>query len=150
MSLNILIRGFPTRVLSLGFPKLNFTPNVSLKLAFSKLNLKFFNLSQNKRQVKDFPFDTQCCEINFYSWAHTANQMIIRQFENKNITNTTHLAYNTEWVIYDTCALNKTIQVSNDLNWWVTSYIVYIKRESIYHVMLKIDFFKDFHIEKKD
>ena len=48
-------------------------------------------------KVKEFPFDTQCCEINFYSWAHTSNQMTISQYENKNITNITHLAYNTEW-----------------------------------------------------
>lgn len=47
-------------------------------------------------EVKDFPFDTQCCEVNFYSWAHTARQMMIQQFGNKNVTNTTHLSSNTE------------------------------------------------------
>lgn len=46
--------------------------------------------------MKDFPFDTQCCEVNFYSWAHTARQMKIQQFGNKNVTNTTHLSTNTE------------------------------------------------------
>lgn len=65
--------------------------------------------------------------------------MEILQYEKKNFTNITHLAYNTEWNIYSTCALNKTIKTSQDLEWWVTSYVVYIKRESIYHVN-KIDF----------
>ena len=103
--------------------------------------MKYINLNLTK--VVDFPFDTQCCEINFYSWAHTANQMVILQFGNKNVTNITHLAYNTEWLIYDTCALNKTIKTSQDLDWWVTSYVVFIKRESIYHVnylKLKLNF----------
>ncbi len=82
--------------------------------------------------------------------------MSIQQYGNKNTTNITHLSYNTEWQIYDTCAVNKTIVTSEDLNWyecfylywlvymifflfkllsirWVTSYVVYIKRESIYH-----------------
>ena len=85
-------------------------------------------------KVKDFPFDIQCCEINFYSWAHTASQMHILQFKNKNVTNITHLATNTEWIIYDTCAFNKTIVASENLEWSVTSYVLYIKRESIYHV----------------
>jgi len=40
-------------------------------------------------KVKDFPFDTQCCEINLYSWAHTAEQMVILQYGNKNVTNST-------------------------------------------------------------
>jgi hypothetical protein len=44
-------------------------------------------------RVKDFPFDTQCCEINFYSWAHTAKQMSIKQVDNKNTTNTTYLRF---------------------------------------------------------
>jgi len=44
--------------------------------------------------VKDFPFDKQCCEVSFYSWAHTAKQMIIQQVLNKNVTNTTHLRLN--------------------------------------------------------
>ena len=44
-------------------------------------------------KVKDFPFDTQCCEINFYSWANTARQMSIKQVENKRVTNTTHMKY---------------------------------------------------------
>ena len=46
-------------------------------------------------KVKDFQFDRQCCEINFYSWAHTSRQMNILQFGNKNVTNVTHLSYNT-------------------------------------------------------
>jgi hypothetical protein len=50
-------------------------------------------------KVADFPFDTQCCEINFYSWAHTVKQMIVKQFENKNFTNITHLSQNTEWQV---------------------------------------------------
>lgn len=45
-------------------------------------------------KVSDFPFDTQCCEINFYSWAHTINQMKIQQYGDKNITNLTHLFVN--------------------------------------------------------
>ena len=85
-------------------------------------------------KVKDFPFDSQCCEINFYSWAHTASQMVIQQYDNKNVTNLTHLAYNTEWLVYDTCALNVTLKTSQNLEWWVTSYVIYIKRESIYHI----------------
>jgi len=84
-------------------------------------------------KVKDFPFDTQCCEINFYSWAHTSSQMNILQFKNKNVTNITHLATNTEWIIYDTCAFNKTIITSENLEWSVTSYVLHIKRESIYY-----------------
>lgn len=59
--------------------------------------------------------------------------MVILQYGNKNVTNITHLAMNTEWFIYDTCALNKTITTSADLHWSVTSYVLYIKRESIYH-----------------
>jgi hypothetical protein len=84
--------------------------------------------------VKDFPFDTQCCEINLYSWAHSANQMIILLYGNKNITNLTYLAKNTEWRIYNTCAMNHTIKLGNDhSDWWVTRYVIQIKRESIYH-----------------
>jgi len=52
-------------------------------------------------KVKDFPFDTQCCEVNFYSWAHTARQMKIQQFGSKNVTNTTHLSTNTEVIYID-------------------------------------------------
>ena len=37
-------------------------------------------------KIKDFPFDTQCCEINFYSWAHTSSQMKIQINGNKNET----------------------------------------------------------------
>ena len=85
-------------------------------------------------RVIDFPFDTQCCEINFYSWAHTSAQLELLQFGNKNITNLTHLAYNTEWNTYKTCAFNTTIKTSQNLDWWVTSYVIHIKRESIYHV----------------
>ena len=85
-------------------------------------------------KVKDFPFDSQCCEINFYSWAHTASSMIIQQYDNKNVTNLTHLAYNTEWVVYDTCAINKTITTGHELHWWIASYVIYIKRESMYHI----------------
>ena len=84
--------------------------------------------------IKDFPFDTQCCEVNFYSWAHTARQMSIKQFENKNVTNITHLNHNTEWNIYHTCAVNRTITTSENLNWWVTSYVIHIKRQSMYHI----------------
>ena len=43
--------------------------------------------------VKDFPFDSQRCEINFYSWAHTAKQMTIKQVDNKRTTNTTYLRF---------------------------------------------------------
>ena len=85
-------------------------------------------------KVKDFPFDTQCCEVNFYSWAHTTSQMVIRQNGNKNFTNLTHLASSTEWFIYDTCASNFTITTNENLHWWVNKYVVHIKRESIYHV----------------
>lgn len=60
--------------------------------------------------------------------------MIIKQYGNKNQTNLTHLAYNTEWLISDTCALNKTITTSKDLHWWVSKYVIHMKRESIYHI----------------
>jgi nicotinic acetylcholine receptor, invertebrate len=59
--------------------------------------------------------------------------MMIQQTDNKNVTKLTHLAYNTEWQVYDTCAINKTIKTSVDLEWWVTSYVIEIKRESIYY-----------------
>jgi hypothetical protein len=36
--------------------------------------------------------------------------------------------------VYDTCALNVTLKTSQNLEWWVTSYVIYIKRESIYHI----------------
>ena len=84
-------------------------------------------------RIADFPFDTQCCEINFYSWAHTTKQMQIKQFGNKNITNITHLNFNTEWRVFHTCATNKTIVTNEDLYWWVASYVIYIKRNSMYH-----------------
>ncbi len=110
-------------------------------------------------KVADFPFDTrmlnfllciiilyiwllkpieyklkECCEIAFYSWAHTVKQMTIQQYGNKNITNTTHLNANTEWEVYHTCASNKTIETSEDLFWWVTNYVLYMKRNSSYHI----------------
>jgi len=85
-------------------------------------------------KVADFPFDTQCCEINFYSWAHTIKQMKIQQFENKTITNITHLCYNTEWQVYDTCAMQEVIVTSEELHWWVTKYVIYIKRHTAYHI----------------
>ena len=84
--------------------------------------------------IKDFPFDTQCCEISFYSWAHTSRQMSILQFGNKNFTNVTHISHNTEWIIYHTCATNKTIMTSEHLHWWVTRYVINIKRQSAYHI----------------
>jgi hypothetical protein len=59
--------------------------------------------------------------------------MMIQQTDNKNVTNLTHLAYSTEWQVYDTCAINKTIKTSVALEWWVTSYVIEIKRESIYY-----------------
>lgn len=100
-------------------------------------------------KVSDFPFDAQCCEINFYSWAHTIKQMQISQFDNKNVTNVTHLSYNTEWQVYHTCAKNKIIVTNADLHWWVTSYIIYIKRHTAYHIYTLImpcfgNFFKNF------
>jgi nicotinic acetylcholine receptor, invertebrate len=84
-------------------------------------------------KVKDFPFDKQCCEISLYSWAHTAEQMTILQFGNKNVTNLTHLAHNTEWNIYNTCAKNETITIGEGTLWWITTYVIKIKRESIYY-----------------
>ena len=50
-------------------------------------------------KVADFPFDTQCCEINFYSWGHSIKQLILKQLGNKNFTNITHLTSNTEWQV---------------------------------------------------
>ena len=41
---------------------------------------------------------------------------------------------NTEWNVFHTCASNHTIQTNADLNWWVTSYVIHIKRNSIYHL----------------
>ncbi len=87
-------------------------------------------------KVKDFPFDTQCCEINLYSWAHVAEQMMILQYGNKNFTNLTHLAHNSEWFIYNTCALNKTIECGANQIFWITRYAIQIKRESIFYFYL--------------
>ena len=81
-------------------------------------------------KISDFPFDTQCCQISFYSWAHTAKQMKIQQFGNKNVTNTTHLSFNTEWDIYDTCASHRTIETSENLYWWVTNYVIRVNGSS--------------------
>jgi hypothetical protein len=66
-------------------------------------------------KLTDFPFDTQCCEINFYSWAHTSKQLEVLQFQNKNTTNLTHMSHNTELEIYKTCAVNKTLKTSQNL-----------------------------------
>ncbi len=74
------------------------------------------------------------CEINFYSWAHTSKQMKLLLFGNKNTTNITHLSVNTEWNVFKTKAINKTIETSEDLFWWMTSYVILIKRSSTYHV----------------
>jgi hypothetical protein len=41
---------------------------------------------------------------------------------------------NTEWRIFDTCAANSTIQTSADLDWWVVTYVIQIKRNSLYHI----------------
>jgi len=59
--------------------------------------------------------------------------MILLQYGNKRVTNLTHLSQNTEWIIYNTCALNKTIETNAALKWWVTRYAIQIKRASIYH-----------------
>ncbi len=84
-------------------------------------------------KIKDFPFDTQCCEINLYSWSHSAEQMMLLQYENKNVTNLTHLAHNSEWFIYNTCAINKTIECGEKQIFWITRYAIQIKRESIFY-----------------
>jgi hypothetical protein len=84
-------------------------------------------------KVKDFPFDSQCCEINFYSWAHSSNQMSVKQFANKNSTNLTHLTRSTEWIISDTYATHTLEKITEDLHWWITKYVIRIKRESIYY-----------------
>lgn len=57
------------------------------------MNMLSICLLYKKFKVKDFPFDRQCCEINLYSWAHTTNQIVLRQAGNKNVTNITHLTY---------------------------------------------------------
>jgi hypothetical protein len=84
--------------------------------------------------VKDFPFDKQCCQINFYSWAHTMKQMTINQYGNKTITNTTHLSQSAEWQVYDTCADHQVIETNEGLYWWVTTYVVFIERHTVYHL----------------
>jgi nicotinic acetylcholine receptor, invertebrate len=84
--------------------------------------------------IRDFPFDKQCCEINLYSWAHTDKQMKIQQYGNKNVTNTTHLSQSSQWHIYYTCATHKIIETNDNLHWWVTSYVIYIKRHTVYHI----------------
>ena len=76
------------------------------------------------KKVADFPFDTQCCEINFYSWAHTASQLELLQFQNKNVTNLTHFSHNTEWNIYKTCASNTTIKTNQDLGIFAFFFIL--------------------------
>ena len=84
-------------------------------------------------KVIDFPFDTQCCELSFYSWAHSVKQMTIRQFDNKNKTNVTHLTKNTEWRVYNTYAGIRTIITSEDYYWWVSTYSIFIERDTSYH-----------------
>ena len=84
-------------------------------------------------KVIDFPFDTQCCELSFYSWAHSVKQMTIRQFDNKNKTNVTHLTKNTEWRVYNTYAGIRTIVTSEDYYWWVSTYSIFIMRDTSYH-----------------
>ena len=68
------------------------------------------------------------------AWAHTSKQMKLLQFENKNTTNITHLNQKTEWSVFHTCALNKTILTSAHLEWWTTSYVIFIKRRNYYHM----------------
>lgn len=85
------------------------------------------------KKVKDFPFDTQCCEINFYSWAHSSAQLKVEQFENKSQINLTHLIDSTEWHIFDTCATTVLQKITDELDWWTTKYILHIERQSIYH-----------------
>jgi nicotinic acetylcholine receptor len=90
------------------------------------------DLSKSLHKIRHFPFDTQCCEVNFYSWAHTISQMEIMQFKNKNTANLTHLQPNEEWTIVKTCAINKTITKRN--TWWMTSYVYHMKRSSGFYV----------------
>jgi hypothetical protein len=45
-----------------------------------------------------------------------------------------HLNSNSEWIVYKSTALSKQIVTSEDLFWWVTSYILEIKRVGTYHV----------------
>ncbi len=71
--------------------------------------------------------------------------MTIQQYGNKNVTNTTHLNYNTEWQVFHTCATNKTIVTSEELHWWVTSYVIYMKRNSLYHSMLTFFYLNNFN-----
>ncbi len=59
--------------------------------------------------------------------------MNLKQFGNKNITNITHLANNTQWKVYHTCAVNKIITTSDGLDWWVNSYVIYMQRETAYY-----------------
>ncbi len=68
-----------------------------------------------------------------YSWSHSAEQMMLLQYENKNVTNLTHLAHNSEWFIYNTCAINKTIECGEKQIFWITRYAIQIKRESIFY-----------------
>jgi hypothetical protein len=60
--------------------------------------------------------------------------MTINQYGNKTITNITHLNQNTEWQVYQTCALHKVIETNEGLFWWVTSYVIYIERHTVYHI----------------
>jgi hypothetical protein len=87
-----------------------------------------------KIKIREFPFDYQCCELRFYSRSHTVNQMEVLQYANKNTTNLTHLLENSEWNIYDTCAINTTYKTNSDLEWWVTSYVIRMKRNSTYYI----------------
>ena len=74
------------------------------------------------------------CEISFYSWAHTIKQMKVQLYGNKNVTNTTHLSSNSEWLVYNTTAYSKIIETSEELLWWVNTYVLRIKRHTTYHV----------------
>ncbi len=60
--------------------------------------------------------------------------MKIEQYANKNITNTTHLNSNTEWQILYTWASVKQIVTSDGLYWWVSNYVIKIKRKISYHI----------------
>ena len=64
--------------------------------------------------------------------------MKIQQYGNKNVTNITHLSSNSEWLVYHTSALSKIIETSEELLWWVNSYIIRIKRHTTYHVNISI------------
>ena len=71
-------------------------------------------------------FDFYWIRIKFESF--TVNILLYKIF------NIFFYSTNTEWRIYHTYASNHTEMTGENLEWWIVSYTVYIKRNSLYHI----------------